>query len=91
MSYIALAIVGIFLAVIGWAVFRVKQASREIDHLLKVTEQLEAENQQIANEKAVAETQVKHHQVRQRNEENTRGISHQHVIDRLQQQGDLRD
>ncbi|MCK8990021.1 DUF2681 domain-containing protein, partial [Haemophilus influenzae] len=37
------------------------------------------------------ETQVKHFEVRKKNEENTRNTSRDDVINRLQQSGDLRD
>lgn len=66
------------------ATYKISKARQEIDRLLKQTEQLQ-------NEKAVAETQVKHFETRKKNEENNRTSDRNDLIDRLQQQGDLRD
>ena len=64
--------------------FKLKHAHREIEKLLKTNAQLHAQT-------AVVETQVKHFEVRKKNEENTRITSRDDVINRLQQSGDLRD
>ena len=66
------------------AYYKIRKASQEIDRLFK-------QNEQLQQEKAVAQTQVKHFEVRKKNEENTRGSRRDDVINRLQQSGDLRD
>ena len=64
--------------------YKIRKSRQEIDRLSK-------QNEQLQQEKAVAQTQVKHFEVRKKNEENTRGSRRDDVINRLQQQGDLRD
>ncbi|HHF6363768.1 TPA: DUF2681 domain-containing protein [Haemophilus influenzae] len=81
---IILAGLGIFALLGAYMMFKLKHAHREIEQLLKT-------NAQLQTQKAVAETQVKHFEVRKKNEENTRHTSRDDVINRLQQSGDLRD
>lgn len=81
---IILAGLGIFALLGAYMMFKLKRAHREIDQLLKTNAQLQAQ-------KAVVETQVKHFEVRKKNEENTRNTGRDDVINRLQQSGDLRD
>ncbi|HHF0368124.1 TPA: DUF2681 domain-containing protein [Haemophilus influenzae] len=81
---IVLAGLGIFALLGAYVMFKLKHAHREIEQLLKT-------NAQLQTQKAVAETQVKHFEVRKKNEENTRNTSRDDVINRLQQSGDLRD
>ncbi|HHE9491126.1 TPA: DUF2681 domain-containing protein [Haemophilus influenzae] len=81
---IILAGLGIFALLGAYMMFKLKHAHREIEQLLKT-------NAQLQTQKAVAETQVKHFEVRKKNEENTRNTSRDDVINRLQQSGDLRD
>ncbi|HHF5283679.1 TPA: DUF2681 domain-containing protein [Haemophilus influenzae] len=81
---IILAGLGIFTLLGTYVMFKLKHAHREIEQLLKT-------NAQLQTQKAVAETQVKHFEVRKKNEENTRNTSRDDVINRLQQSGDLRD
>lgn len=81
---IILAGLGIFGLLGAYVMFKLKHAHREIEQLLKT-------NTQLQTQKAVAETQVKHFEVRKKNEENTRNTSRDDVINRLQQSGDLRD
>lgn len=81
---IILAGLGIFALLGAYMMFKLKHARREIEQLLKT-------NAQLQTQKAVAETQVKHFEVRKKNEENTRNTSRDDVINRLQQSGDLRD
>ena len=66
------------------ATYKIRKSRQEIDRLFK-------QNEQLQQEKVVAQTQVKHFEVRKKNEENTRGSRRDDVINRLQQQGDLRD
>ncbi len=81
---IILAGLGIFVLLGAYVMFKLKHAHREIEQLLKT-------NAQLQTQKAVAETQVKHFEVRKKNEENTRNTRRDDVINRLQQSGDLRD
>lgn len=81
---IILAGLGIFVLLGAYVMFKLKHAHREIEQLLKT-------NAQLQTQKAVAETQVKHFEVRKKNEENTRNTSRDDVINRLQQSADLRD
>ena len=81
---IILAGLGIFGLLCAYVMFKLKHTHREIEQLLKT-------NAQLQTQKAVAETQVKHFEVRKKNEENTRNTSRDDVINRLQQSGDLRD
>ncbi|NYA26968.1 DUF2681 domain-containing protein [Haemophilus haemolyticus] len=81
---IILAGLGIFVLLGAYVMFKLKHAHREIEQLLKT-------NAQLQTQKAVAETQVKHFEVRKKNEENTRNTSRDDVINRLQQSDDLRD
>ena len=81
---IILAGLGIFGLLGAYVMFKLKHEHREIEQLLKT-------NAQLQTQKAVAETQVKHFEVRKKNEENTRNTSRDDVINRLQQSGDLRD
>ena len=81
---IILAGLGIFALLGAYVMFKLKHAHREIEQLIKT-------NAQLQTQKAVAETQVKHFEVRKKNEENTRNTSRDDVINRLQQSGDLRD
>ncbi|AJO91345.1 DUF2681 domain-containing protein [Haemophilus influenzae] len=81
---IILAGLGIFALLGAYVMFKLKHAHREIEQLLKT-------NAQLQTQKAVAETQVKHFEVRKKNEENTRNTRRDDVINRLQQSGDLRD
>ncbi|TEW31407.1 DUF2681 domain-containing protein [Histophilus somni] len=70
--------------IIGYVLCRLKQANDEINTLLKTNETLQTE-------KAVAQTQVKHFEVRKANEENANRSNRDSIIDRLQQSNDLRD
>ena len=73
-----------FIFLCGYVVFRLKQAQKQVEKLIEENEQLQAE-------KTVVETQVKHHQVRQKNEENISSSSRDRIIDSLRNQNDLRD
>lgn len=84
MAYLILG--GVAVVLVGGAIgcYKIRKAHQEIDRLFK-------KNEQLQQEKAVAQTQVKHFEVRKKNEENTRGSRRDDVIARLQQSGDLRD
>ena len=76
------AVVGLVGAMM--ATYKIRKAHQENDRLFK-------QNEQLQQEKAVAQTQVKHFETRKKNEENNRTSDRNGLIDRLQQQGDLRD
>ena len=83
-SYLILSFSILVLVGGGVAWYKIRKASQEIDRLFK-------ENHELQNQKAVAETQVKHFETRKKNEENSRNTDRTALLDRLQQQGDLRD
>ena len=74
MAYLILGGVAVVLVSGAIACYKIRKSQQEIDRLFK-------QNEQLQQEKVVAQTQVKHFETRKKNEE----------IDRLQQQGDLRD
>ena len=76
------AVVGLVGAMM--ATYKIRKSRQEIDRLFK-------QNEQLQQEKAVAQTQVKYFETRKKNEENNRTSDRNGLIDRLQQQGDLRD
>ena len=75
---------GAALGICGYVVFKLKRAGREIDRLLK-------DNEQLAHEKAVSDTQVKHYETRKQQEENSRNADRDTLINELHKSGDLRD
>ena len=79
LGFVVVGLVGAMLAT-----YKIRKAHQEIDRLFK-------QNEQLQQEKAVAQTQVKHFETRKKNEENNRTSDRNGLIDRLQQQGDLRD
>lgn len=82
--YLILGFSALVLLGAGVACYKIRKAGQEIDRLFK-------ENHELQNQKAVAETQVKHFETRKKNEENSRNTDRTALLDRLQQQGDLRD
>lgn len=82
--YLILGFSALVLLGVGVACYKIRKAGQEIDRLFK-------ENHELQNQKAVAETQVKHFETRKKNEENSRNTDRSALLDRLQQQGDLRD
>lgn len=81
---IILAGLGIFGLLGAYVMFKLKHAHREIEQLLK-------SNAQLQTQKAVAETQVKHFEVRKKNEENSRNADRDTLINELHKSGNLRD
>ena len=79
LGFVVVGVVGAMMAT-----YKIRKAHQEIDRLSKQNEQLQQEN-------AVAQTQVKHFETRKKNEENNRTSDRNGLINRLQQQGDLRD
>lgn len=82
--YFILGVIGAVVLIGGYITVKLKAANREINKLLKQNETLQAE-------KAVAQTQVKHFEMRKKNEENSRNTDRDALIERLHQSGDLRD
>ena len=82
--YLILGFSALVLLGVGVACYKIRKAGQEIDRLFK-------ENHELQNQKAVAETQVKHFETRKKNEENSRNTDRTALLDRLQQSGDLRD
>lgn len=65
--------------------------SWQVAQARKENKKLSEKNQQLEADKAVAQTQVKHHKVRQKNEENLSSTSHNGIVEQLQHTNDLRD
>ena len=84
MAYLILGGVAVVLASGAIACYKIRKSQQEINRLFK-------QNEQLQQEKVVAQTQVKHFEMRKKNEENNRTSDRNGLIDRLQQQGDLRD
>ena len=84
MAYLILGGVAVVLVSGAIACYKIRKASQEIDCLFKQNEQLQQEN-------AVAQTQVKHFETRKKNEEKSRNTDRDALIERLHQSGDLRD
>lgn len=81
LNLIILGLVALFLTCVGWRLRRIK----------KRMEQMTKEVTTLKNENAVLETQAKHFQVRQKNEEIHRNTNRDELINSMQEQGDLRD
>lgn len=75
------------LCIIGWCLWQ----SRKTNALTKKLAEQTAYNQQLQTEKTVVETQLKHHEVRKKNEENAISLDRERIIDRLHTNADLRD
>lgn len=67
-----------------YAIWRLKRANSEIARLSKI-------QQQLQQEKAIANMQVKHFETRKDNEKNARNTDRTSLINELQKSGDLRD
>ena len=76
MAYLILSGVAVVLVSGVIVCYKIRKAQQEIDRLFK-------QNEQLQQEKTVAQTQVKHFEVRKKNEENTRGSRRDDVINRL--------
>ena len=79
---LSVAVCGVL--VVLYVAYKLKRASREIDRLLK-------SNEQLAREKAVADTQVKNFETRKQHEESSRNADRDTLINGLHKSGDLRD
>lgn len=84
MAYLILGGVAVVLVSGAIACYKIRKSQQEINRLFK-------QNEQLQQEKVVAQTQVKHFEARKKNEENNRTSDRNGLIDRLQQSGDLRD
>ncbi|WP_419851625.1 DUF2681 domain-containing protein [Actinobacillus pleuropneumoniae] len=84
MTYLILSGVAVLFMGGAIAYYKIRKATQEIDRLFK-------QNEQLQNEKTVAQTQVKHFETRKKYEENNRTIDRTSLIDQLQQSNDLRD
>lgn len=84
MMSLMLAGVGVVALWGGYLLLRLRQSRKQAEALQKQNEQLQAQ-------KAVAETKVKNYQVKQKNEENLISRSRTSLLERLHNDGDLRD
>ena len=83
-AYLILGGVAVVLVSGAIACYKIRKAQQEIDRLFK-------QNEQLQQEKTVAQTQVKHFEVRKKNEENSRNADRDTLINELHKSGDLRD
>lgn len=82
--YVLVGIAAVIIGLIAYFSIKVAQAKKTIAHYQQIAEQLK-------QQQAVSQAQVKNYQEKAKNEENNRGVSRDDVINRLQQVGDLRD
>lgn len=83
-AYIWLTIIALLGALFGFLWIKVAQAKKKIATYQQITERLK-------QQQAISQAQIKNYQEKAKNEENSRNVSRDDVVDRLQQAGDLRD
>ncbi|KGQ39842.1 hypothetical protein JP35_04975 [Gallibacterium anatis] len=83
-AYIWLTIIALLGALFGFLWIKVAQAKKKIATYQQITERLK-------QQQAISQAQIKNYQEKAKNEENSRSVSRDDVVDRLQQAGDLRD
>lgn len=82
--YVISSIVVITLGLVAYFGIQIKKTKKAIANYQQLVTQ-------IKQQKAVSDAQVKNYQEKAKNEENARSADRNDLIDRLQQQGDLRD
>lgn len=75
---------GVIALCLGGLYLRLRQSQKQ-------AQRLQQEKAKLQTEKAVAETKVKNYQVKQKNEENVISRSRTSLLERMHQDGDLRD
>ncbi|MBP4133537.1 DUF2681 domain-containing protein [Gallibacterium anatis] len=83
-AYIWLTIIALLGALFAFLWLKVAQAKKQIAAYQQIAEQLK-------QQQAISQAQIKNYQEKAKNEENSRSVSRDDVVDRLQQAGDLRD
>ncbi|KGQ31913.1 DUF2681 domain-containing protein [Gallibacterium anatis] len=83
-AYIWLTIIALLGALFAFLWLKVAQAKKQIAAYQQIAERLK-------QQQAISQAQIKNYQEKAKNEENSRNVSRDDVVDRLQQAGDLRD
>ncbi|OBX01547.1 hypothetical protein QV05_04920 [Gallibacterium genomosp. 1] len=83
-AYIWLTIIALLGVLFAFLWLKVVQAKKQIAAYQQIAEQLK-------QQQAISQAQIKNYQEKAKNEENSRSVSRDDVVDRLQQAGDLRD
>lgn len=83
-AYIWLTIIALLGALFAFLWLKVVQAKKQITTYQQIAERLK-------QQQAISQAQIKNYQEKTKNEENSRSVSRDDVVDRLQQAGDLRD
>lgn len=83
-AYIWLTIIALLGVLFAFLWLKVTQAKKQIATYRQIAEQLK-------QQQAVAQAQISNYREKNKNEEKSRSVSRDDVVDRLQQAGDLRD
>ncbi|MEH8092310.1 DUF2681 domain-containing protein [Gallibacterium anatis] len=83
-AYIWLTIIALLGALFAFLWLKVAQAKKQIAAYQQIAERLK-------QQQAISQAQIKNYQEKTKNEENSRSVSRNDVITRLQQAGDLRN
>ncbi|KGQ57955.1 DUF2681 domain-containing protein [Gallibacterium anatis] len=83
-AYIWLTIIALLGVLFAFLWLKVAQAKKQIATYQQIAEQLK-------QQQAISQAQIKNYQEKAKNEENSRSVSRDDVVDRLQQAGDLRN
>ncbi|KGQ39900.1 DUF2681 domain-containing protein [Gallibacterium anatis] len=83
-AYIWLTIIALLGTLFAFLWLKVVQAKKQIATYQQIAEQLK-------QQQAAAQVQINNYQEKAKNEENSRSVSRDDVINRLQQAGDLRN
>lgn len=83
-AYIWLTIIALLGVLFGFLWLKVVQAKKQIATYQQIAERLK-------QQQAISQAQIKNYQEKTKNEEKSRSVSRDDVVDRLQQAGDLRD
>lgn len=83
-AYIWLTIIALLGALFAFLWLKVVQAKKQIATYQQIAERLK-------QQQAISQAQIKNYQEKTKNEENSRSVSRNDVITRLQQAGDLRN
>lgn len=83
-AYIWLTIIALLGALFAFLWLKVAQAKKQIATYQQIAERLK-------QQQAISQAQIKNYQEKAKNEENSRSVSRDDVVDRLQQAGDLRN
>lgn len=83
-AYIWLTIIALLGALFAFLWLKVAQAKKQIAAYQQIAERLK-------QQQAISQAQINNYQEKAKNEESSRSVSRDDVVDRLQQAGDLRN